>query len=270
MSKISKAMDKAERENERGRFDEADGTKASGFVADHPGAESGGGDAVTARRTPPPRTAGPLTPPENSEEYHGLASEIYLALPDIRSRVIMVTSAVDGEGTSTVAREFAETLAVSNAVDTLLVDANLRKPGHHRALRMQQDPGLTDAVLGGAELSRCIQTTQVPHLSLMATGRRVVAPPRVFTDPNIDDVIGSIRRGFPLTVIDMPPVLSFSEGLQLSGRVDGVVLVIRAGRTKRQLVELATEQLRGAGANILGTVLNRRRFYIPRMIYERL
>ena len=270
MSKISKAMDKAERENERGRFDEPDGTKASGFVVDQPDSEGVRGEAVTARRTPPPRTAEPLTPPESFEEYHGLASEIYLALPDVRSRVIMVTSAVDAEGTSTVSREFAETLAVSNAVDTLLIDANLRKPGHHRALRVQQDPGLTDAVLGGTPLSQCIQTTQVPHLSLLAAGRRVVAPPRVFTDPTIDGVIGSIRRNFPLTIIDMPPVLSFSEGLQLSGRVDGVVLVIRAGRTKRQLVELAAEQLRGAGANILGTVLNRRRFYIPRMIYERL
>ncbi len=270
MSKISKAMDKAARENERDDFSGPDGSDTRGFVADEPGVEREGGEAVTARRISVPGTVGPLPPPENVEEYHGLASEIYLALPDIRSRVIMLTSAVDGEGTSTVSREFAQTLALANEVDTLLVDANLRRPGLHRALRVQQDPGLTDAVLGGVPVEQCIQKTPVPHLSLLAAGRRVVAPPRVFTDPNMDDVIGSIRRKFALTVIDMPPVLSFSEGLQLSGRVDGVVLVIRAGGTKRQLVELAAERLQGAGANILGTVLNRRRFYIPRMIYERL
>jgi len=270
MSKISKAMDKAERENERDDLNRPDGTDIRGFAVDEAGVERGSGEAVTARRTSVPRAAGTLMPPENTEEYQNLASEIYLALPDIRSRVIMFTSAVDGEGTSTVSREFATTLATANEVDTLLVDANLRRPGHHRALRAQQNPGLTDAVLGGVPVEQCIQATPVPHLSLMAAGRRVVAPPRVFTDPNVDDVIGSIRRNFSLTVIDMPPMLSFSEGLQLSGRVDGVVLVIRAGDTKRQLVELAAERLAGAGANILGTVLNRRKFYIPRMIYERL
>lgn len=264
MSKISKAMDKAERENDRARSDER--ASDAGFAPAQPEP----GAAVTARRAPAPRPAGPLDLPESVEEYHALASEIYLALPDIRSRVIMLTSAVDGEGTSTVAREFAQTVAATNEIDTLLVDANLRKPGHHRVLRAQGDPGLTDAVLGGVEVESCVQPTQVPHLSLMAAGRRVVAPPRVFTDPNLDDVLGTLRRTYPLTVVDMPPVLSFSEGLQLSGRVDGVVLVIRAGRTKRQLVELAAEQLRGAGANVVGTVLNRRRFYIPRMIYERL
>ncbi len=270
MSKISKAMDKAERENERGSVDAPRDATRGGFAAGEADVDAGSGEAVSARRTLPPRTAGPITPPESSEEYNALASEIYLALPDVRSRVIMVTGAVDGEGASTISREFAETLALTNEIDTLLVDANLRNPGHHKVFRTQPDPGLTDAVLGGVALERCVQRTQVPHLSLMAAGRRVVAPPRVFTDPAMEDMIGLLRRSFPFTVIDMPPVLSFSEGLQLSGRVDGVLLVIRAGRTKRQLVELAADQLRSAGANILGTVLNRRRFYIPRMIYDRL
>ncbi|MCD4690950.1 CpsD/CapB family tyrosine-protein kinase [bacterium] len=302
MSKISKAMEKAERENERGQTAGQDGGRSAGFADGDARVGQGTGDFVesdaSARRTPPPltaevhartaeaypraaeadprtartdpRTARTFTPPENEEQYHALASEVYLALPDTRSRVIMVTSAVAGEGTSTIAREFAETLARSNEVGTLLVDANLRKPGHHRTFRLQRDPGLTDAVLGGLSVEQCIQQTAVPNLSVMAVGRRVVAPPRVFAAGGLDDLIGQLRRSFPLTVIDTPPVVAFSEGLQLAGRVDGVVLVIRAGRTKRQLVELAVEQLRDAGANMLGTVLNRRRFYIPRVIYERL
>ncbi len=267
MSKISKAMDKARRESEGSAAGEQE-RREGAFARE--GEDVAREEFVTARRPAPPSTARRITPAEDAEEYHTLASEIYIALPDLRSRVVMVTSAVRREGTSTIAREFAETLASTNEVDTLLVDADLRKPEHHTLFRTQPDPGLTDLVLGGAEFETCVHATPVPHLSLMPAGRRVIAPPRVFTHPGLEDAIGSARRSFRLTVIDMPPVLSFSEGVQLSRQVDGVVLVIRAGRTKRQLVELAAEHLRGAGANILGTVLNRRRFYIPRMIYERL
>jgi len=265
MSKISKAMEKADRERGRGECP-APAERGADPGRDGRPVEPRADEAVTARRVP----AAPLEPLESVDEYHALASEIYLALPDVRSRIVMVTSAADGEGTSTVAREFARTIASTTEVDTLLVDANLRHPSHHKAFRALQDPGLTDAVLGGVSVDQCIQRTQVPHLSLMAAGRRVVAPPRVFTDPSLDDVLGSIRRSYPLAILDMPPLLSFPGGLQLSRRVDGVVLVIRAGHTKRQLIELTVEQLRDAEANVLGTVLNRRRFYIPRMIYERL
>ena len=272
MSKISRAMDKAERESVR---ETVSHPGRGPFTDESPVARETAadavtvGDAVTARRVPP-RTIAPQTPESCVEAYQTLASEDYLALPDPRSRVIMVTSAVDGEGTSTVSREFAETLALTNEVDTLLVDANLRKPSHHRTFRAQEAPGLTDVVLGGVTADDGIQTTSVPHLSLITAGRRVVAPPRVFADPTLPDLIGSIRRRFQMTVIDMPPVLSFSEGVQLSRHVDGVLLVIRAGRTKRQLIELAAAQLEDAGANVVGAVLNRRRFHIPRMIYERL
>jgi capsular exopolysaccharide synthesis family protein len=276
MSKISKAMERADREERRGHDVGGPGADGDVRVEARPAEEPPKTDAgkassgtPSARRTPV-RTARAVELPENIEEYHGLASEVYLALPDMRSRVLMVVSAVEGEGTSTVAREFAHSVAVTNEVETLLVDANLRRPQHHKVLRTPQDPGLTDLVLGGAAFDSCLRNVGIPHLILMPVGRRVVAPPRVFTDSGLDAALNECRRRFQLTVIDTPPLLSFSEGIQLSRKVDGVVLVVRAGRTKRQLVELAIDQLSDAGANVIGTVLNRRKFYIPPMIYERL
>ncbi len=276
MSKISKAMERADREERRGHD-----TGEPGMVGevrekaqpaeDRPKTEAGGmsPEDSSARRAPV-RTARAVELPKSAEEYHNLASEVYLALPDMRSRVLMIVSAVEGEGTSTVAREFAHSVAATNEVQTLLMDANLRRPQHHKALRASQDPGLTDLVLGGAAFDSCVRDVGIPHLVLMPAGRRVVAPPRIFLDAGLDNVIGECRRRFQLTVIDVPPLLSFSEGIQLSRKVDGVVLVVRAGRTKRQLVELAVDKLSDAGANVIGTVLNRRQFYIPPMIYERL
>ncbi len=268
MSKISKAMERANREERRGQ--DVEGPPAGGEVHDRPReAEEPVVATPTARRTPV-RTARAVELPENIEEYHGLVSEVYIALPDVRSRILMIVSAVDGEGTSTVAREFAHSVAAANEIETLLVDANLRRPQHHKVLKAPQDPGLTDLVLGVGAFDSCVRSVGIPHLVLMPAGRRVVAPPRIFTDPGMDGVLEECRRRFQLTVIDAPPLLSFSEGIQLSRKVDGVVLVVRAGRTKRQLVEVALDRLNDAGANVIGTVLNRRKFYIPPMIYERL
>ncbi|MCK4513077.1 CpsD/CapB family tyrosine-protein kinase [bacterium] len=268
MSKISKAMDRADREERRGQ--DVGGPAAGGEIHDGP-RQTEESEVVTPReRRAPVRTARAVELPESIEEYHGLASEIYMALPDIPSRIIMVVSAVEGEGTSTVAREFAHSVAVSNEIDTLLVDGNLRRPQHHKVLRASQDPGLTDLVLSGAAFDSCLRSVGIPHLVLMPAGRRVIAPPRIFTDPGLDAGLQECRRRFKLTVIDAPPLLAFSEAIQLSRKVDGVVLVVRAGHTKRQLVEVAVDRLNDAGANVIGTVLNRRKFYIPPMIYERL
>ncbi len=275
MSKISKAMERADREERRGdRIGEpgvgGDVRVEARPAEDSPKTESGKVSEIASARRAPVRTARTIEPPENTEEYYNLASEVYLALPDMRSRIIMVASAVQGEGTSTVAREFAHSVAVTNEIETLLVDANLRGPQHHKVLKVPQNPGLTDLVLGGAAFDSCVRNVGIPHLVLMPAGRRVVAPPRIFTDPNLDSAIAECRMRFQLTVIDVSPLLAFSEAIQLSRKVDGVVLVVRAGRTKRQLVELAVDRLSDAGANVIGTVLNRRRFYIPPMIYERL
>ena len=132
MSKISKAMERADREERRGQ--DAGGPAAGGDVHDGPRqAEESGVVTPTARRAPV-RMARAAELPENIEEYHSLVSEVYIALPDLRSRVIMVVSAVDGEGTSTVAREFAHCVAATNEIDTLLIDGNLRRPQHHKVL----------------------------------------------------------------------------------------------------------------------------------------
>ena len=277
MSKISKAMERADREERRGHDTGEPGMvgevrEKARLAEERPETEAGGvfSEGSSARRTPVRTAARAVELPKSAEEYHNLASEIYLALPEARSRVIMIVSAVEGEGTSTVAREFAHSVAATNEVETLLIDANLRRPQHHKALRAPQDPGLTDLVLGGAAFDSCVRSVGIPHLVLMPAGRRVVAPPRIFLDAGLDNVIGECRRRFQLTVIDVPALLSFSEGIQLSRKVDGVVLVVRAGRTKRQLVELAVDKISDAGANVIGTVLNRRKFYIPPMIYERL
>jgi len=206
----------------------------------------------------------------DAEQYHTLAAEVRIALPNVGSKVVMLTSSVSDEGTSLVAREFALTLAAEGEVSTVLVDLNLRTPSAAEAFRVPRDPGFADLVLSDLPLAQCLRPTETPRLSVLPAGRPVPSPARVLADPRVEQAVAELRRRFGFVVVDMSPIVPFSEGVQFSRMVDGVVLVVRSGRTKRELVQRALELLDDAGGRVLGTVLNRRRFYVPRFVYERL
>ncbi len=248
MSEISKAMDRARREQGR--------------------------DGWSAGMSEPGRIVSPSRPLRFSageaEQYMALASDVALALPNLETRVLLFASAVSGEGTSTVAREFASTVAERGESSTLLIDANLRRPSVHEVFRVRRDPGLTDHILGGADLEDCLRDSGTPRLSILPSGRPVIAPPRVAGDERIGTLLSGFRGRFRFVVIDAPPILAYSESIQLSGHCDGVVVVVRAGHTRRQLPARALDLLDEAGASTLGTVLNRRRFYIPQFVYDRI
>lgn len=247
MSEISKAMDRSRRE--AGQAREARSGQPRRVVAVSP--------AIGLAH-------------DDSEQYLSLASEISLALPEEASKVLLFASAVSGEGVSTVAREFAMTLAARGDAETLLLDANMRQPSVHDALRVERDPGLSEHILGDAPLVDCLRPTAIPRLSVIPAGRPVVAPLRVASDPRMKEALSALRGRFHYVVIDAPPLLAFSEGIQLARFCDGAVVVIRAGHTRRQLPGRAVDLLREAGVMVLGTVLNRRRYYIPKFIYERI
>lgn len=250
MGEISKAMDRSRREQ--------------GKDGDERLAPPSPGRVITAAM------GHHQIPVQDVEEYLSLAAEISLAMPRAESKIVMFASAVAREGTSTVAQEFAGVLAGRQEAETLLIDANLRRPSLHEVFRTTRDPGLSDHILGDVPLTECLRETGTLRLTLLPAGRPVIAPPRVFGDSRIRGMLSELRRRFAYIAIDTAPVLGSPEGAQISQLSDCVVLVIRSGHTRRQLPERALEILGDAGATVLGTVLNRRRFYIPRFVYERM
>ena len=249
MSKITDAMDRSRREQERPAVG-ADATAGSAPVVF--GASRVG------------------LPTSDIEAYQALGSDVYLASPDLSSRIIMFASAEPGAGTSTGAHEFAATLAVNGEVRTLLVDANLRRPVLHDIFGVQRTPGISDHVLADVALASCLRDLDVPNLTLLPAGRPAVAPPRILVDPRVDGMLSELRDSFDLIVIDSAPLIPFAEGIQLSRKVDGVILVVRSATTKHAQAQRVLALLDDAGASVLGSVLNGRRFYIPRFIYNRL
>jgi len=249
MSKITDAMDRSRREQERPEIGE-DATSGSMPVV------------IGASRVG--------LPASDVEAYQALGSDIYLGLPDLSSRAVMIASVEASAGTSTVAREFASTLALNGEVKTLLIDANLRKPVIHGAFGVQRTPGISDHILANAPLDGCLRNSGVPNLTILPAGRPAVAPPRILADPRIDGMLSELRGRFDLIVIDSAPLVPFAEGVQLSQKVDGVVLVIRSATTRQASAQRVLALLDDAGTKVLGSVLNGRRLYIPKFIYDRL
>jgi len=221
-------------------------------------------------RAPEMRMALPLVgsvelTPDTVREMTTLRVAIESALGERTPRVVMFVSPQGGEGTSTVCMQFAQTLARDSAVRPLLIDAHVRRPVFdvdptQRAalldVRLQQ--GLKEPV-----------TAPTPNLFVVPTSDEL-RHFGVFQPVEMRQVLDATAAGFDWVVIDGPPVLESPDAAPLSGVADAVVLVLQAGRTKRPVLVRAAELLRKAGANVLGTVLNRRVLEIPEFIYRRI
>jgi capsular exopolysaccharide synthesis family protein len=208
--------------------------------------------------------------PENSQDpFDRLMQSISWALAPQSQETILVTSSIHGEGSSTVARNLAEKLAKSQFT-TLLIDANLRRPTQHLALRSSRSVGVADLATGNLPVEKVLGTSPETGLTFLPSGRPTKSPIQVLESPRFTRALDKLRDRFERIVIDGPPVTAYPDSATIGRLVDGAVIVVRAESTHREDVEKTQKVLERAGARVLGAVLNRRRYHIPSWIYERL
>jgi capsular exopolysaccharide synthesis family protein len=209
-----------------------------------------------------------IQPPDvpSSEEYHRLTQGLIASSADLQ--VVLVVSAVQSEGASTVARNMAKVLSESNP--TVLLDANLRAPSQHTAFGVEPRPGLIDLVDENAVVDEILRNGSTPGLSLLTCGGPIERGLYSMSADAVRHAVDNLMSRFRWIVIDGPPVTLYSEAVSLAGISDGVILVIQADRTRGEVVEQAKRVLEDGGARILGAVLNRRKHHIPQFIYKRL
>jgi len=204
-------------------------------------------------------------PDEIVREMTALRIGLESALEGQPTRVVMFLGSMSGEGVTTVATQFASVLAADGRGRTLLLDAQAaglpgqRRPGAagSRAHRARvSDAGGTPAARGGQPLSIAALNDEIRH-----AGARAPAAVRAF--------FTTVSAQFDWVIVDGAPVLESPESVDLAPLADGVILVIRSGKTKRPVVVRAVDLLRKSGARVMGSVLNRRRFEIPDFIYRR-
>jgi len=200
-------------------------------------------------------------------EMGTLRVHIESALTERVPRTVMLVSAQGGEGTTTVATQFAAALARDETLRVLLVDAHAR-----RSL-------LTEWITSGSPQRRLLGGKRKPGPApdpAMSERLRVLTLPAEFrtpggaTQPAMRQILDSVEAGFDWIIVDGPPVLESPDAASFAGAAHGVVMVVQAGRTKRPVLSRSVDLLRKAGARVLGTVLNRRRLEIPGFIYRRI
>jgi capsular exopolysaccharide synthesis family protein len=184
--------------------------------------------------------------------------------------VILVVSAVHGEGASTIARELALLLARDGLAKPVLVDANLRTPNQHRAFGVERTGGLTELVTQALPLDRAVRNGSGSLVPLVTCGRPAGNATAVLGAPALRAAVEALRAKYDWVVLDGAPVTVYSDAGILAGWVDGVVLVVEAERTRAEVVTQAKRALEESGARIFGAVLNRQRHHIPPALYRRL
>ena len=185
-----------------------------------------------------------------------------------RQSLILVTSAVGGEGTSTVARSTALALGRHETEKILLVDANIRKPAQHEAFGLEREVGLSDVLLGVAPLTSAIRGDDASEMSVMTAGSKVPSPAQLLTGPAFQGVVTGVLSIYDWVIIDGPPVTAYPDSASIAAVCGGALLVTRAESTRFEVVEEARRILEETGVDLLGAVLNRRRYHIPGFIYR--
>ena len=197
------------------------------------------------------------------EEYSRLHADIERASSPSRCFVVGVTSAVYGEGKTTVAMNLAGTIAQNSTSRVSLVDLNFRSWDLQTRLNLPPCAGMVD-VLEGAEddLNRIIQRTELENFTIVPAGRAASNPARLARSARLSEVMSALRMDNDFIVVDMAPVLPVADTRVLAKVLDGIVMVVRAVVTPREIVARAIEAV--GDDRVLGVVLNGTEMAMPK------
>ncbi len=195
---------------------------------------------------------------QTSEAFRALRTALLLSQAEHPPQVILVTSALPREGKTTAAANLAVTLAQLGD-RTVLVDADLRKPGVSRVLSLADGKyaGLSSYLAGVSSLDLVtVQHPAIDNLSAIPTGPLPPNPADLLSSHRMGEAIAELRRRFKFIVIDTPPVMAVTDAVILSVQADGVLIVVRSGETPKAAFTRTRELLASVKCRILGVVLN--------------
>jgi non-specific protein-tyrosine kinase len=192
-----------------------------------------------------------------SEDYKMIRSNIQFMFTNGASNSILITSAVRGEGKSIAAANLGVVMAQAGH-KTIVVDTDLRRPVQQEIFHLPNEKGLTDFLRDPqADITDFLMGTQVPELQVLTSGALPPSPSELLGSQRMKQVMANLTEFADIVIYDSPPAVLVADAAILSERVDGVVLIMEAGKTRRDLIKQAVFNLNQAEANIFGAVLNR-------------
>ena len=198
-----------------------------------------------------------------STEFRRLYSKLRNLNPGREIKNLLITSATLGEGKSTSAALMAITIAKYRDTNTLLIDCDLRRPTIHKIFGMKRQNGFSEVALKKKSFKSVIKDTFIPNLKVLTSGDLTRSPAEIFNLPSIGELFAESKFYFDTIIVDSAPTIPVSDTLILSSEMDGALVVVRAGRTPREMVKRATDLMRDAGISILGIILNNAEKVLP-------
>ncbi|MBN2108871.1 MAG: polysaccharide biosynthesis tyrosine autokinase [Deltaproteobacteria bacterium] len=205
---------------------------------------------------PPPEMVAALTPRSSiSEAYRGIRTNLLLSLAATEPRIILVSSADAGAGKTTTACNIAVVLAHFN-YRVVLIDCDLHRPQLGKLFNIEHPEGMTNLLVGGKTLQETSFATGIPNLTVIPSGPIPPNPSEMLGSPKMKAILDQLKQHFDKIIIDAPPAGAVTDPLVMAKFTDGVVLVVRGGRTERRAVAHAADNLKKIGAHVFGAVLN--------------
>jgi protein-tyrosine kinase len=208
------------------------------------------------------------------QEMIALYQTITAALPGSDHRSILIVGSRSNEGTSTIARGLAKVASLRLEKNVLLIDLDRSRPEHHiytnaktesNTDKKSQDTGIPTAQ---HLMEYDLRQVEESSLYVMPLFQRTKITPRTIESAKGEGFWEPLKERFDLIIVDSPPVMLFPDGPAIVSKVDGVVLVVEAEKTKWQIASNVKEKIIKSGGTILGIVFNKRKYYIPQYIYK--
>lgn len=189
-----------------------------------------------------------------AEQFRILRSRLYQLSSQEHLKVILVTSAIPGEGKTFVAANLVQTIIRQKQRRALLIDADMRCSRQHLVLQAPIKPGLADYLRGDVDEMAVIQHGQEGNLCFIAGGQTVPNPNELLSTSRLKTLLAGIAPAFDWVIIDSPPCLPVADARVIADVCDAVILVVRAGSTPYEMAQKAHQTFEAK--KILGVVLN--------------
>lgn len=193
-----------------------------------------------------------------AEAYRQLRTSVLLSTAGHAPKTLLVTSSVPSEGKTTTAVNTAISLSQTGA-KVLVIDADMRRPRLHNIFQIENRLGLSTILSSEStedEILSMINPYEDGNLYLLTSGPVPPNPAELIGSEQMRRLIGTLEKNFTHIVIDSPPIASFTDGVLIAAMVDGVLLVVHAGKSSRGIVRRSRQLLQEVGAKIFGVVLN--------------
>lgn len=209
-------------------------------------------------------------PLEFVRELGTLRGTVDQLLPGKGQKTLLLAGSIIGEGASTVSTAFARLLAEDASTCVALIDGDLRSVEARRLPTVGPESGFAGVLAGHVTIDQALVGTSLPNLAVLPGGVTSESPLRLCTPENLRAMFDYLKRHFHYVIVDGAPLLDAPEAIPLAAQTDGIILVVRAARTKREVVQRAIETTEKFQARVLGAILNRQQYVIPEFIYRRI